>query len=777
MDYQIQRTSQSIGNILQVTKNIIKENQNFYDYYINKDNSLYEKQIPLLIRKSKMQALAIYRKEIQKNNDISKSLEKDKLLFDNIRNAQIKSKKLPPLCPFYNEKGEMVPSVVKTCKVYNRYNFENIHTSSTARNNRRKILKKILPRKLFEDLDNKDDFENIENDYFNFNLTKNEKNTPRYDENKIFRKKDYYIELINKKMEEFKNIDINGLIEEYKKEKIFEKNRKKKKIILTLDSITVQIFDNINNKNDSNNTSPIFEFNLPFIFLPLFYYKGEEKFKIILSKIIEWDNVNKKFNLIENKEKIIKDILLNCSDFNPNKKTEEKINQKLKSDEQLKQGRARFNQSMTNKKILKKETFIAKSGPIKEDQNFAQTMAGQIPNTYLTNIEGDEDNKYNITYTKNIYPIEKEYNFMNYNIFEFLWLVPDKAFNVSIKMPLISVQIPKNNIIVQKYLDFELLFFLYENGFNYWDFYLIKYLTSFKTFRALLEDINSVNEAWNKNFYLTVPRIKSYSFNNYKFVNIVSIRPKDILDNLIEGLNSIPEDKKGSENLSEKHKNKKKEPNEPKSDIVESNQENNNNIINTEIKEEATQISKEDVKLQSSTFIQRSFIVIVRFVDNKTLMAREFKIYFNFSQFQKFQKLEKFIDKISFLTKFIDINHIHKLVSINYKSLDNFNEDEWIKDFQKYNNLHINNINTTSQNKTFAEFSGLTKNINIQIEVYKPISLIRTLNDNGSIKTEKIILGNNYMDKTVNVEKDNIEQMSRIFYESYENEGGKNVNK
>ena len=62
MDYQIQRTSQSIGNILQVTKNIIKENQNFYDYYINKDNSLYEKQIPLLIRKSKMQALAIYRR-------------------------------------------------------------------------------------------------------------------------------------------------------------------------------------------------------------------------------------------------------------------------------------------------------------------------------------------------------------------------------------------------------------------------------------------------------------------------------------------------------------------------------------------------------------------------------------------------------------------------------------------------------------------------------------------------------------------------------------------
>ena len=34
------------------------------------------------------------------------SLNKSQALLDDIRNAQIRSKKLPPLCPFYNEKGE-----------------------------------------------------------------------------------------------------------------------------------------------------------------------------------------------------------------------------------------------------------------------------------------------------------------------------------------------------------------------------------------------------------------------------------------------------------------------------------------------------------------------------------------------------------------------------------------------------------------------------------------------------------------------------------------------
>ena len=133
MDQKNKRTSQSVESILQVTKNMIQETDNFYDYYINKDNSLYHKQLPLLLRKSKLQALVIRNKENKKQmeNNYPISLTKDINLLDNIRNAQIRSKKLPPLCPFYNDKGELVPSVVKTSRVYSSYNFDNDLTSVT----------------------------------------------------------------------------------------------------------------------------------------------------------------------------------------------------------------------------------------------------------------------------------------------------------------------------------------------------------------------------------------------------------------------------------------------------------------------------------------------------------------------------------------------------------------------------------------------------------------------------------------------------------------------
>ena len=47
MQSKTERTSKTVGNILQVTKNTIQLNENYYDYYINKDNALYKKQLPL----------------------------------------------------------------------------------------------------------------------------------------------------------------------------------------------------------------------------------------------------------------------------------------------------------------------------------------------------------------------------------------------------------------------------------------------------------------------------------------------------------------------------------------------------------------------------------------------------------------------------------------------------------------------------------------------------------------------------------------------------------
>ena len=127
MKSKTERMSKTVGNILQVTKNTIQLSENYYNYYINKDNALYMKQIPLLVQKAKMQAVAIKKKENEKNyidgedNKIkSQSIDKFALPLNDIRNAQNRSKRLPPLCPFYNNKGELLRSVVTTSKIFNR---------------------------------------------------------------------------------------------------------------------------------------------------------------------------------------------------------------------------------------------------------------------------------------------------------------------------------------------------------------------------------------------------------------------------------------------------------------------------------------------------------------------------------------------------------------------------------------------------------------------------------------------------------------------------------
>ena len=137
--------------------------------------------------------------------------------------------------------------------------------------------------------------------------------------------------------------------------------------------------------------------------------------------------------------------------------------------------------------------------------------------------------------------------------------------------------------------------------------------------------------------------------------------------------------------------------------------------------------------------------------------------------------MEKYIDKISFLIKFINIDYFKKTVTMDYKSLDSFNENEWIKDYNKYNGKYLNIPDnklkkTLDYHRNNAEFIGMLKNSVIQMEIHTPISLARILNDSGTIKTEKIFMNINYQEKSMNIEKDNILEISKIFYDCYEEE-------
>ena len=135
------KVTKNIESILNVTKNVIKQSTEFHDYYKNKDNNLFQSQLPLLIQRSrirealydknknKVQDLVLLHKSIEEqdsnnDNNNTKNEEEEKNIYNKlslteIRKHQVRSKKLPPLCPFYNKKGELLPEVVSTAKAFN----------------------------------------------------------------------------------------------------------------------------------------------------------------------------------------------------------------------------------------------------------------------------------------------------------------------------------------------------------------------------------------------------------------------------------------------------------------------------------------------------------------------------------------------------------------------------------------------------------------------------------------------------------------------------------
>ena len=151
------KINKNIESILNVTKNVIKESSEFNDYYQHKDNNLYTSQLPLLMQRSRIREALYFRNKteiqdlvVQKsdNSDLNDNILKEeeeknynKHPLTQIRKLQVRSKKLPPLCPFYNKKGELLPDVVSTSKALltnyesdSIFNLTNINNGSNVPN-------------------------------------------------------------------------------------------------------------------------------------------------------------------------------------------------------------------------------------------------------------------------------------------------------------------------------------------------------------------------------------------------------------------------------------------------------------------------------------------------------------------------------------------------------------------------------------------------------------------------------------------------------------------
>ena len=242
-----------------------------------------------------------------------------------------------------------------------------------------------------------------------------------------------------------------------KLEKVIHYGNDKKEINLTLNSLILSLEDIVSPPKKQNKNLKL---NLPISLLPLFYYKGIETFQKLLTAIVKVENNFEKISLDEREIEIA---LNNMPDF------------KTIYDEETKNYSLKKN--LFGKKIIKNECLRSPA-------------------------------------------IKRNLNFLNFNYFIFFWVMNTRTFSAKITLPCIILDIIEEQISMKLFIDFELLFFLYERNFQDWEFYVIKYLSTFSKYRSVFEHLGTNKKFNEKIFFLKEPRTKINSFSEETLINI-----------------------------------------------------------------------------------------------------------------------------------------------------------------------------------------------------------------------------------------------------------------
>ena len=973
------KIEKNVEPILNVTKNVIKSSDHFHDYFIKENNNLYQNQLPLLMQRSRIREAMLYKKlnkdhllpsGSEKNNDEENKVSPPKMSLSTIRNVHVRSKKLPPLCPFYNKRGDLLPDVIASSKVFNRNIIQTEVNINTNTNSSTIVTSSSLEPKTFRPLLRggsplyRDKYNNInymKNFEINFEefqkeiLYEEKYSTLNYNLSEIFGHKDFYqefseglvdeIKILTSESEEEMEENKDKLNEETKKEKFFEWGKNKRNIFLTLNSINIKIKEIVqeDKEKDKDKTSEnkkrkddtCFEYVLPFNLVPLFYYRGVEKFKLFLMSFIKWNGASQKFEVNENIPKIINNLLTNCKELKLEKEDDDDI--ELEELNVLQPVEFKKNMTINNRlnfskfdkknaKVMSALNPFSQSMNLGKDQDKSQLFAGT--NVDILGKKRIDKKKYNL-YPKE----EKDSDFINYNYFKFFWNISNKLFSVTIETPLISFSIPSYNIFVKQYINYELLFYLFKINFDSWDFYIIKYLSSFKIFRILLSQLTSINPKTNRSFYLEKIKSKKFDWSDCSIINIITIEQdkeneEKKEDKIISTKNSILEkieeheeeknekieekkdsnkDEKNEENKEETKEEVKKEIKKENEEETKNNNENenenekdNNNTIETqndvekedekkeevnkdEIKDqeqnegekkegenedggnnkenkneeeqqekkveennEENKEVKEEENLEKGTkgdaapiptkeasvpqpntqkenekeleekdndnqkdiegkekdiegkekekekekennniktnkifynliLEQDCFIAIVTLTDTEKSISNQYTIHFNYSHFNKFDSMEKYMKKTSFLLKFLDINYENYSIDFDYESLNTFDEKNWIKENEKYNyildkkaiedNTNKDEEKTLDVNKNRAEYAGSLKGTSIIIDIKQPIILLKDIDKNGNLFTKRFAIFYEEEKKLILNRNDEVLDLSKNIFE------------
>ena len=202
---------------------------------------------------------------------------------------------LPPLIANYSESSRMTKNKTSSSlSYYKQKSFYNpseilslrtfypmhIKTNTSYNSNALSCFKGDYLKKIKKKITINSSLERFNNDIFDNESYMHLK----YDESEIFNQKEKISAIIKNRIKYFsKNENKN-----YSDKLIKTISNQKKEYKITFKSINVKFIDTATNKQS-------FEFALPFALLPIFYYKGIENFKVILSKIVHF---NQQYNKI-----------------------------------------------------------------------------------------------------------------------------------------------------------------------------------------------------------------------------------------------------------------------------------------------------------------------------------------------------------------------------------------------------------------------------------------------------------------------------------------------
>ena len=542
------------------------------------------------------------------------------------------------------------------------------------RNNKKDLFNENSKEKNEENNANDDNFINfnVKERYFGLYYNENEIFNTNYD-NFILEKINYI------KKNKIKNYQLN--IES----SFYDLNQKL--IKLKLESINIKFYPQ--NKNGNNNKEK-FNIYLPLSFVFLFYINDINFLERILMNILYFE---KDFNMVNFNDDNLYELL-----NNPIRKTqiieEEDIDDNENLCSKTKKIKKNFTQSYNNIKemIVKKETLDKKSllrnttkivpQAIKSRNNKEHKI--KIIHSCCTFRQNYEEIYSEDKFDKEIVDIVKYGNSKAYNYFNqyyFIWEAPNISYKIKIEMPKIFFSYEDIDYNIVSYCDKNLFLYLYKNNFINWDFYILNYIFSIKSFRKILLRFLSFSKEYS---------LISNSIANKK--QIKSLKNSSILNNL----ECILNDRKDKEEINNK--------NIFLIDKKIYNQINENN--------ESYSFFYTDSNLKNYIINFHSYHIKIEYKLLNPKLKWEFCL--NFKQMRQLNEISKYVSLNSFLPKIVKTNFEYGRLDIDFSILDeNFN----VKILEKEKEVNSNN-----------EAINMTNN-EMEIEINKPYLEIEKIFD------------------------------------------------